>query len=189
MITPHFNDQGATSDPENLCTDLANGLQAIHPHTGEVRVTAYDAEGTKPVYPEAEVIINKGLTQTTTSPRELAMCLSFFSARNQPRRRGRLYIPLFFLGVSGGSLRPGMPIANMASLVTLFKDLGGVDVDWSVYSTMDKVARAVTDWWYDDEWDVMRSRGLKGSTRITGTTDEDTAAAQVIPLQVPAAGG
>jgi hypothetical protein len=26
----------------------------------------------------------------------------------------------------------------------------------------------VTDWWVDNEWDTVRSRGLKADSRITG---------------------
>jgi len=181
VITPHFNDQGATTDPQNLCEDLANGLEAIHPFAGELKVTAYDAQGTKPVYPAAEFVLHKGLTAATLAPRELAVCLSFFSARNQPRRRGRLYIPCFWLGVPTDTLRPATPLPNMTALVDLLKGLGGVDVDWSVYSRADSMARAVTDWWYDNEWDVHRSRGLVSTSRVIGTTDEESAAALEVP--------
>jgi hypothetical protein len=38
-----------------------------------------------------------------------------------------------------------------------------------VYSRTDKTGRPITNWWVDDEWDVVRSRGLRGVTRDTGT--------------------
>jgi hypothetical protein len=38
-----------------------------------------------------------------------------------------------------------------------------------VYSRREKVARPVTNYWVDDEWDTVRSRGLRSSTRVTGT--------------------
>jgi hypothetical protein len=172
VITPHFNDIAAGSDPQNLCDDMLGGLQTIQPTTGEIKVTCYDAQGTVPVYPEAEAVANKGVTQATGAARELAMCLSFYGERNVPRQRGRLYIPLWFLGVTGASLRPTMPVAKMEALIPLFTDLGGVDVDWCVYSRRNDHAYSVTDWWYDNEWDIQRSRGGVGTSRIIGTTTE-----------------
>jgi hypothetical protein len=181
MITPHFNDTGAGSDPQGLCDDLLNELMGITPGSGEVRVTAYDAQGSKPVYPAGTSVANETQVQNTTAARELALCLSYYAGRNIPRRRGRLYLPLAFLGVTGASLRPTMPVAKMPTLADAFANLGGVDVDWCVYSRFDNKAYSVTNWWYDDEWDVVRSRGLKGSTRVQGTTSE-ALAAQTVPL-------
>jgi hypothetical protein len=172
MITPHFNDLGATTDPQNLCNDMLAGLNTITPFTGELRVTAYDAQGNVPVYPQGDAIINKGAQQATSSPRELAVCLSFYSERNVPRQRGRLYMPLFLQGVGNPQLRPTLPIAKMTQFVDLFTGLGGVDVDWCIYSRVQDKAWPVTNWWYDNEWDVQRSRGLAGTSRIQGTTTE-----------------
>jgi hypothetical protein len=42
-------------------------------------------------------------------------------------------------------------------------------VAWVVWSRKDQVARPVTNYWCDDEWDTVRSRGLKAVTRQTGT--------------------
>lgn len=176
MITPHFNDTSGSTDASQLCQDLAEGLALIHPFAGEIRVTSYDAQGTKPVYPNGEHVINPGLMAVTAGARELAICLSYFSDRNVARRRGRLYIPAWFLQVATTSQRPPQGIAAMAALVDLFTGLGGVDVDWSVFSRVEKGAHAVSDWWYDDEWDVMRSRGLRGTTRTSGQTSESLAA-------------
>ena len=41
--------------------------------------------------------------------------------------------------------------------------------NWCVASTVDKVGRDVTNAWVDDEWDVIRSRGLRGTTRTLVT--------------------
>jgi hypothetical protein len=185
MITPHFNDIGATTDPQNLCDDMLAGLQAITPSTGEVRVTAYDAQGSIPVYPQGDAIVLKGAQMATNIPRELALCLSFYSERNVPRQRGRLFLPLWFLGIAGSGLRPTLPVAKMASLVNLFTGLGGPDVDWCVYSRVTDAARSVTNWWVDNEWDVQRSRGLTGTSRTLGTTTEQGDAAVQVPLAVP----
>lgn len=172
MITPHFNDIGATTDPQNLCDDMLAGLSTIFPTTGEIRVKAYDAQGSKPVYPQGDAIIRKSATMATAAPRELAVALSFYGERNVKRQRGRVFIPAYLLGANTSSLRPTGPYTKMTDLVGLFTGLGGADVDWCVYSRLLKHAYSVTNWWYDDEWDVMRSRGLRPTTRVTGTTTE-----------------
>jgi hypothetical protein len=182
MVTPHFKDVAGSADPQSLCEDMLAGLEAITPITGEVRVTAYDAQGTKPVYPEGDAIVRTGQVHATSNPRELAVCLSFYGERNVPRQRGRLYMPLFFVGVSALGLRPPHAIAKMSQYVDLLKNLGGVDIDWVVYSRTLNEAFSVTDWWVDNEWDVMRSRGLKGTARTLGTTDEARGATRTVPL-------
>jgi hypothetical protein len=172
VITPHFNDIGATTDPQNLCNDWLAALQAITATTGELRVTAYDAQGSKPVYPQGDAIVFKGVTQATSLPRELAVCLSFYSERNVPRQRGRLYLPGWFVGIAAPGLRPPSSLPKIEQLAQAAQDLGGPDVDWCVYSRATDAARSVTNWWYDNEWDVQRSRGLTGSGRVLGTTSE-----------------
>lgn len=182
MITPHFNDIGATTDPQNLCDDLLAGLQSVTACTGEVRVTAYDAQGSIPVYPQGDAIINKGAQMATNIPRELAICLSFYGERNVPRQRGRLYLPLWFIGVAPSGLRPVIPIAKITQLVPVLTGLGGPDVDWCVYSRVQDHAHSVTNWWYDNEWDIQRLRGLTGTSRTLGTTTEAGMLGEEVPL-------
>jgi hypothetical protein len=175
IITPHVNQQ-LTSDPQALCDDLADALSAWVSVPMEIKVTAYDAEGSQPVYPAGEAINNPGQHPASNCPREIAVCLSFFTDRNTPRHRGRLYIPFpvlqATLGVNPG-VRPDTNLRNkVGALGTIFADLGGADDDWCVYSRADGVARSVSQWWVDDEWDTMRSRGLRATTRTTGIVNE-----------------
>jgi len=172
VITPHFNDAGVTTDPDQLCQDLLDGLQGWDNSAGELKVTAYDAQGTPPVFPAGDAIVNQGVVETSAIPREIALCLSFYGTRNLPRQRGRLFLPAS-LFVSSPGLRPSA--ANMqkaADLVPILTGLGGVDVDWCVFSRATQSPHSVTHWWVDDEWDTIRSRGLRGDTRLTGTTSE-----------------
>lgn len=170
IITPHFNITSPGGDPQALCDDLAPALAAWCNGTREVKVTAYDSQGTKPVYPSGEAIVNLGQAPASTVPRELAVCLSYFATRNIPRHRGRLYIPLA-LTSQGGQLRPSATLRDIvASLVPIFENLGGIDVDWCLWSPTDAAAYKVTNWWVDDEWDTVRSRGLRPTTRTQGTT-------------------
>lgn len=172
VITPHFEDTGLGSDPQGLCEDLAAGLSAAWP-SREIRVTSYDAQGTPPVFPNGTAVENEGDSPAASAPRELAVCLSFYADRNLPRQRGRLYIPHFLYNSTYSATgRPssGERTAIADDLVELFADLGGVDVDWVVYSRTDDEARKVSNWWIDDEWDVQRSRGLRATERTSGTT-------------------
>jgi len=172
VITPHFNDQGVGSDPQGLCDDLADALAPYFLNDREIIVRAYDAEGTAPVYPEGEAVRNPGGNPASGYPREVAICLSFYSTRNIPRQRGRLYIPLYALGGSIAVRPEPATRTKVMALGPIFSDLGGVDVDWSVYSKTDGVARPVTNYWCDDEWDTIRSRGLRATTREMATTSE-----------------
>jgi len=179
VITPHFNDQGISSDPQGLCDDLAAALNGwlVTPGAREIKVTAYDAQGTPPVFPQGEAILNPAAAPASAIIREVACCLSFYAGENRPRQRGRLYIPAFLC--QAGSTTPLRPILGtrqkVADLAPLFEGLGGTDVDWVVFSRIpapDGTPRSVTNWWVDDEWDIVRSRGLQPTTRLEGTTSE-----------------
>jgi hypothetical protein len=50
--------------------------------------------------------------------------------------------------------------------------LGGVDVDWSVHSPTAGTTEKVEHYWCDDEWDTVRSRGLRATTRQQAATAE-----------------
>ena len=172
VITPHFEILNPAPDIQQLCEDMVTGLQTITNHVGEVQVKGYDAQGSIPVYPQGDAIVNKGIPQLVQHPGELAHCLSFYGGRNVKRQRGRVYLPLYLLGLGASGVRPTHPIAKVDQVAELFKGLGGVDVDWVVYSRLLDRAFPVTNYWYDDEWDVQRSRGLRGSKRTVGTTTE-----------------
>lgn len=170
-ITPHFEMTGALQDADALCESLADAIAGYYAGEGQIRVRSYDAEGTPPVYPNGEAIRNLGLAPASTVNREVAICLSYYAGQNRPRQRGRLYIPCSLIGQAPSSPRPSAAaISSVAALVPILAGLGGVDVDWVVWSRVDQEARKVTNWWVDDTWDTQRRRGLAATTRTTGTT-------------------
>jgi hypothetical protein len=142
--------------------------------TNQIQVKAYDCEGPKPHYPLATTTLNPGTFTQVGSPREIAVCLSFWTAHNVKRERGRLYIPFYWLfPASSLADRPSATVRQkVGDLAQQLQDLGGLNMDWSVYSKKDGVARAVSHWWVDDEWDTQRRRGLRATTRLTGVTSE-----------------
>jgi hypothetical protein len=176
VITPHFDDHGVTTDPQGLCVDMANAWKAFMipaMSTGEINVKAYDAQGTPPVYPAGDYTMQQGSAPASTSNREIALCLSFYSQLNRPGRRGRLYVPAVLAGVSVSGGRPNQSgIDKVASLAQILADIGGADVDWSVYSRKTDTAFPVSDYWVDNAWDVQRRRGLRPTARTQGTVSE-----------------
>lgn len=173
-ITPHFNiaSLGGTGW-QGLADDLCAALNTWLGNGREVVVKAYDAEHAKPNPPQATKTLNAGLTPVSPNNRETALCLSFYSGSNVPRKRGRLYIPAMFLTTGVVPVRPTQAQRDQLSqFVSIFTNLGGVNVDWVVWSRADRAARKVTNWFVDDDWDVQRRRGLRPTTRSTGTTGE-----------------
>jgi hypothetical protein len=184
VITPHFRVTALDepTDAQSLVDDLADGLKAWHAARGlrELDVRAYDVEnpGTRdaPVPPLATALRDSGQAPSDGGPRELAICLSYYNTHpGLKRQRGRLYLPWIVVKGSQSTDTPRVPNTpqqTVADLVPIFTGLGGVNVDWVIWSRADQVARPVTNWWVDNEWDVIRKRGLRATGRLTGTTTE-----------------
>ena len=180
FVTPHYRDEAGTQSPAQLATQLANNFTAWYgaPVRGQVKVYLEDFNPGIPHNPLAVADFGTvGIYATSTGPRELALCLSYYAGQNTKRYRGRLYIPHAWIRGSGGAGSPPptlRPTAGMISTVVGFgtsvlvpPKLNGMK--WCVASTVDKISRNVTDFWVDDEWDIIRSRGLRGTTRTSGT--------------------
>jgi hypothetical protein len=104
-----------------------------------------------------------------SQPREVALCLSYFSERNLPRFRGRMYIGPW----SNAFERPDFNQRNqLVQLAAALGAVGGPDVDWGLWSPTRNAFSKITAGWVDNEWDTVRSRGLKATTRNTFTTSE-----------------
>lgn len=172
--TLYFRDNGPTTDPQNLADDLA-ALYATyrgHPSTiVGVEVRFYDMAHAKPR--EVQAFASDAMVSSLAGgPREVALCLSYYSGRNLKRRRGRVYIgPWSTVELTE---RPGISTrGGLSSLATGLANLGGIDVDWMVHSVVDNAYLPISHSWVDNEWDTIRSRGLKANLRDTATHDED----------------
>lgn len=163
-ITPHFLAADATA----LANKLKSNMTAF-PQIGATRafnIKIYDATKPKPNYPLATAS-QAGTTPNSTTARELALCLSYYATVNRPRHRGRLYIPVTMLGLSTIGARPTGPQMDNTLLWRGIFDLAAPGtMYWVVYSTVDKAYYPVTHCWVDDEWDIIRSRGMRGTTRV-----------------------
>lgn len=107
----------------------------------------------------------------TSGVREVALCLSYYSDRNIPRFRGRLFIGPWQQGLMAE--RPGQgQIDALKGLATSLGSIGGPDVDWGLWSPTRQAFSKITNGWVDNEWDTVRSRGQLATTRNPYTTSE-----------------
>jgi hypothetical protein len=175
--TVYFRDINAVAETDYF--NLANstryqfGNRALHPPGYVVQATAYDMDDAtpRPVKAFAPPVGVSAAGASPSGPREVALCLSYYSERNLPSSRGRVYIGPWARDDMG--LRPNVnQIAALRDLATGLTNVGGADVDWSLYSPKSGGLKKITNVWVDDEWDTMRSRGLRPTTRSAGTTGE-----------------
>jgi hypothetical protein len=179
QTTPHFVDTNGQMAPAGLATALASNMITYlkAPFQGSAKVYLEDFNPAAPHPPLAQADFgNAGNFLPGNGPRELALVLSYYSLQNTKRFRGRLYIPRpwSYIHASSPPTSVGQrPTAgemtatmNFASVV-LGPGIQPAGMRWCVASTVDKVYRLTTDYWVDDEWDIQRSRGLRGSTRQT----------------------
>lgn len=171
-------------DYQKLAVDAAQLWGSYRPlPEGYDRVEArvYDMEDAKPRVIRGQSVFNSGLnTASVAGPREVALCLSFFSVRNLPRQRGRLYVGPWQKG--NMDERPSATIqAQVQALAVGIGNLGGIDVDWTILSPASPLKKPpqtqaitykVTDYWIDNEWDTQRRRGLRSTGRLVGQTNE-----------------
>lgn len=176
QITPTFNWAAGLADLDSFADDLLdawNGWLAVNVRDTQQRVTIYDWQGAKPNYPKYQQQRFSDVAKPAPSNRELALCLTGYNENNRPRQRGRLYIPVCMTGQgASGAVASGTLRQKVADLAPIFENLGGVDVDWGVWSRVDNTFRKYTHWYVDDAWDVQRRRGKKATARTQGTTSE-----------------
>ena len=173
VVTTFYLDTDALSgadDPQALCEDAADlfggSLVNVKPFN-EINVRAYDMSDAVPRLPAGDASMDLPVG-VDGGPREVALCLSYFAGRNVPRLRGRMYIGPFSAAVM--AQRPSSTeMGRLTALAEGISGLGGVNVQWVQYSPTTGDFTNVSDYWVDDEWDTVRSRGLRGTTRLTGT--------------------
>lgn len=153
--------------------DLADDLRDIYANQGwtqgaKIEVRAYDMADAKPREERAYSTVTMPNT-FRACPRQIAVCLSFYADRNLPRRRGRIYTGPW---VGSADKPTDLIMDGLISMAQALAGLGGVNVDWSVYSPTNAAAGQdshyrVSEAWVDDSWDVIRSRKLPSTRRKT----------------------
>jgi hypothetical protein len=157
-------------DADGLASDLANLYHDNRQASCETRVKFYNADDPKPRPVIGQAVVGEGLSPSYGRPREIALCLSFYADRNLPKRRGRIYLPVSNGPFPNIGVRPtDAQMQPALDLATGLSDLGGADIDWCVHSVVDQQHYKVTNAWVDDEWDTMRSRGLRATRRLSAS--------------------
>jgi hypothetical protein len=157
-------------DPQALADRLkANLLAALNVGAATpFTIRVYDIEKAPPSYPLATAG-NTATPRVSGNPRELALCLSYYSTWNRKYYRGRLYIPATFLGGATGLRPTTTQITNALNWKNALTTGLPSGTNWIIWSKVLKKASGVTNCWVDDEWDIIRSRGLRGETRQLAT--------------------
>jgi len=177
-VTPWYHDLSASGVDPNVVSDAVGaGMLAWLKGNFEVRIKMYKGTGNPPHYPvHDETYGTAGNVITSQAPREVALCLSYYAAFNRPRFRGRMYIPHAWIykamatpGFPGARPGTGERTAVGAFATQVLQPGATQGVRWILWSTVDQKSNVVSNWYVDDEWDTIRSRGQKPTTRTTGT--------------------
>lgn len=174
QVTPTFRTETGESGLDALAQEILDKWQLYLSSThsnSQTRVTLYVADNpTPPNYPVAQKEENSGVSVASTTNRDIALCLSYYSQVNRPRHRGRLYVPCAIANLVTSSARPSAGVqTRVGDLATVLAGVGGTNVTWGLYSTIDHVFRPTTHWWVGNAWDSQRRRGQKETARLEGT--------------------
>ena len=131
--TVHLNHLGQDPDYDALCASVGGAFATWWgSRGGQLRVTAYGVEGPGPHDPLGTWMESSGSSPTSLSPREVALCLSYYAVMNKPRQRGRLFLPIGARDSSLGARPTDPQIAAAITLGQALSAVGGVNVDWVV---------------------------------------------------------
>jgi hypothetical protein len=166
VVTPHYFGDSPQALADALKANFIAQLNIGPSVAFDIKI--YDAQKAPPSYPLAEAKNGTGF-QAYNTPRELALCLSYYSTWNRKSYRGRLYLPIAWIGGAQAERPTTTQQNNALAYKTCFG--GGLPAghNWVVYSRKLNQSFGVNHVWVDDEWDVVRSRGLRGSARVEGT--------------------
>lgn len=157
--TLYFNvsfDGGDPVDYESLGDDLMDIWSGAWAPGRRIDIRGYDMADPEPRPQKYQRTVDQPGTNPA-GPHQVALCLSYFADRNIAGRRGRIYLgPWSAPGVNATATNTDKVINLAGSLA----GLGGLNVDWSIYSPTKNEAYRINQAWCDDSWDIIRSRKL-----------------------------
>lgn len=166
--TLYFNVSGSVDPPnyQSLATDLCQ-IYANQSWCGgaKIEVKAYNMADNKPRPEKAYATLSPAGTWGENA-HQVAVALSYYADRNLPRQRGRI-----FTGPWTANTKEVSNISrnNLIAFAQSLAGLGGLNVDWSVYSPTNNTNTRISNVWVDNSWDVVRSRKVRGTARSTAT--------------------
>jgi len=166
VVTPHYFGDSPQALADALKTNFI--AKAEIGATGMFTIKIYDAEKAPPSYPLATAT-NGSTFMPYNNVREVAICLSYYSTWNRKSYRGRLYLPGQWVGGAFTARPTSTQITNALAWKSVFGSGLPSGHNWVVYSKHLGQSFGVNNVWVDDEWDTIRSRGLRSTTRQTGT--------------------
>lgn len=173
---------GTATDEETWVAELANQLRLFYDEWANWRpsgivdntltVKAYHLGDPPPREPLESVQTLIAGNAGTAYPEEVAVCLSFFGARNLPRTRGRVYLgPL----TASAGIMSGGRVRVQDTLIAAIKDAALLLMDatfaathaWGIVSQANADFVQIQQGWIDDAFDTQRRRGPDAQARTT----------------------
>lgn len=132
----------------------------------EVEVRVYDLGLPAPRYPRLRNFTATGM-HSGAIPAEVAACLSYVAAENQPRNRGRIYLgPLSTNAVNAGNGNTAVDENWRRSVLASAKRLmDKPEYTWSLWSPTSQEMKPITGAWMDNAFDTQRRRGEEADVR------------------------
>jgi hypothetical protein len=103
-------------------------------------------------------------------PLEVAITASFYAGTNTPRRRGRIFLGPLGEGALGAqaefpTVAEGWRTTLAEAMTRLANEGAGDASVWGVFSPKDNEVRPVTGGWVDNDFDTIRARGPRATSR------------------------
>lgn len=151
----------------SIANALAHTLSRV---ANAVNIDYFDLAEAEPRVPVGSSNFTLGAAgQASTGPTEVALCASYtaeaISGVPQARRRGRIYIGPFNLAHLFERPSLGLRERLGEAGTGLISASGVAGAPWCVYSRVGDAFAQIISGWVDDEWDTMRSRGRRATTR------------------------
>lgn len=165
--TLYFNVTTGPIDPVGYQA-LVDDLHAIYAARTFVKgrtldVRAYDMSDAEP----RPIKARKVAPVTGTAPNgppQVALALSYYADRNLPRQRGRIFCGPW---TADAQFPAASQTAELITLANALAGLGGLNVDWSLYSPTNGTNTRINHGWVDNSWDIIRSRKTLATIRTT----------------------
>lgn len=151
------------ASPVSISSRMSGAVIADNP---ELRV--YDLGQPAPRYPIIR-FLTIDFNTTSYFPSEVAACLSYVAAENQPRSRGRIYLGPLAANTAVVADGRATIDANFrtCALASSRRLMLKPNHTWELWSPTSGQMKTITGLWMDNAFDTQRRRGEEASGRLT----------------------